>query len=253
VVNSKFHVSKVLHGPVIGEELRKWPLMHGTLQTQQELEDIRRSGLIATKPKVNSFDYDYELGRINFVFLAPASFRLNYGFGCGSVLVDSAILQRKDLRFSDRDLGEAVDCLKILAQGHGYCGAARETDTLLHLLEQEKSTLPDFCPEDVVKQVIRSQKFKDYCSKNYDLTETEFFKSVEAQAKSFSLSLERYFVRGGTWRLQEEILVPRTIEPEFLLGYWDGRCWVEWRKATDPHARDRVEVWLQAAHDWHAG
>ena len=169
-MNAGSDIRKLLSDPVVAEELRKWPLMHGTLETGPELEGIRRAGLITGKSKANSFDYDREIGRTNFVFLAPATFHLNYGYGRGSVLVDSAILQREDLRFSDRDLGEVVDCLKILAAGHGYCGAASETDTLVHLLEEEKATSPESYPDDLVSQVIRGQEFSNYCCRNYELT-----------------------------------------------------------------------------------
>ena len=140
-MNHVIDARAVVQRPVAAEELRKWPLMHGTLCTGAELEEIRREGLIAVTRNLNSFDYDHELGRTDFVFLAPASFRLNYGFGLGGVLVDSAVLQRSDLDFSDNDLGAVVECLKILSEGHGYCGAVKNPDALgcFVKLQQEQS------------------------------------------------------------------------------------------------------------------
>jgi len=242
----EFDIGAVMRGPVVADELRKWPLMHGTLQTGRELEDIRQGGLIATKPKLNPLPFGEELGLANFVFLAPASFRLNYGYSLGAILVDPAVLQRQDLRFSDRDLGDVIDFLTILSEGHGYCGRAKETDTLAHLLEREKMTSPESLPDEWIREVLRSREFAGYCSRNYHLTEADFFERIEAEACSFPISLREYFAR-SVWFLREEILVPRVVESEFLLGYWNVHCWREWRKARTRETQIRLEEWLKVA------
>ena len=73
-------LGRIIRQPVTATELRKWPLMHGTLAYGKELEDIKSNGLIAGRIS-NSNVYDEMLGRKEFVFLAPATFRLQYGLG----------------------------------------------------------------------------------------------------------------------------------------------------------------------------
>ena len=97
--------------------------MHGTTQYGEELEKIRRNGL-AAGVAVNSFDYDTELGRTECVFLAPASFRFNYGFGSG-ILVDPEVVRKPGVHCSDQDVGNAVECIKIWLDDGDCCGLTR--------------------------------------------------------------------------------------------------------------------------------
>jgi len=249
-MNIAIDVRSILQQPVVAEELRKWPLMHGTLCPREELEHMKIEGLIAGKAAPNSFDYDRELGRTNSVFLAPASFRMNYGFGVGSVFVDAALLSnRRDLRFSDLDVGSAVECLKIVCE-HGeqnYCGDARDVTRLAELVRQQKVVSPTLHCRDLVLEIVHTDSFTRYYDECYKVTEAVFFKSIEEEAKSRRANLYQYFARTGLWSLHEEILAPVFVEPQYLLGDWDGRCWTEWRKASTPDVQYRLQAWLEAA------
>ena len=230
--------------------------MHGTLRTGGALERIRKEGLLAPlaeRVSTNSFDYDRKLGRTNFVFLAPASFRLNYSLGVGAVLVDSAILSRRtDLHFSDQDIGDAIECLKILWEDgdEAYGGRAKDVETLSQLVKRYKAKAPKPYTDEAVTDIIQTQDFADYCCRNYELSEAELLKRIEDEAKSWQFSLHRYFSRLGSWPLKEEVLVPDKVAPEFLLGYWDRRCWAEWNKARDADAQVRLYAWLEAAANY---
>ena len=105
-------------------------------------------------------------------------------------------------------------------------------------------------PYEIVKLIIRSQEFADYWSRNYRLTKEELFKRIENEANAFRFSLHEYFARSGIWPLHEEVLVPKAVRPEHLLGHWDGQRWTEWTKASTPEVQSRLEVWIEAARDF---
>lgn len=236
----------LMRQPVAAQELKKWPLMHGTRCTGQELQQIRQAGLIAGRANSNSNDYDYELGRTGFVFLALASFLGNYGFGC-AVLVDSAVLGGTDLRFSDQDVRVAVDCLKILVEDgrDNYCGAAKDVESLQNIVEAQGSRASDVTDEQLLMKIIRSPEFRMYYRRHYELSEVDFWRSVETAHAG--RSLYEFFGRCNDPLLQEEILVSKQVDPELLLGYWDGSCWTEWRKASTHYVQQRLQAWIDAA------
>jgi hypothetical protein len=242
-MNSVSDTHVLMRQPLVAEELRKWPLMHGTDRTGQELEQIRREGLVAGSAS-NSQDYDRELGRTDFVFLTLASFLVNYGW-C-AILVDSAVLERKDLGFSDQDVRVAIDCLKILIEDGRdvYCGEAKNVDGLYRIVEAQRGATSDANGEQLFAKVICSPEFKTHYHQHYELSEVDFWQHVQKAYKG--RLLYDFFCRSNDPWLQEEISVPK-VEPELLLGYWDGSHWVEWRKASTPDVQHRLQAWIDTA------
>ena len=225
------------------DELVRWPLMHGTLAYGDELNGIKANGLIAGRA-TNSYNYDEAVGRNACVFLAPATFRLQYGFGRSSILIDPLILARKGLRCSDRDVGEVFDALRIITKNpKNYVGDAREPSSLEEFVVEVKTKCGVKDPEETALAVFRSERFKQYVSRNYEFTVDELFRQIERGAGT--MTLRKYFSRTSLWK--EEILVPKAVEPDYLLGHWDGRDWTEWKRPVSQETQARVEAWLEAA------
>jgi hypothetical protein len=124
---------------------------------------------------------------------------------------------------------------------------AKGVGTLKSLMDAQKAVLPDGYRKELLMEVVRCKQFKDYYSRNYQIPAAELFKHVEDEARSWKLSMQQYFMRTGIWPLHEEILVPRLVEPELLLGHWDGQYWTEWRKSSSPDGQVRLEAWIQTA------
>lgn len=245
-------VAHMLEQPLRADELKKWPLMHGSDTTAEGLADMRRNGLISGRG-TNSYGYDEALGRTKRVFLAPSSFRLNYGYGGCAILVDPAILSRRsDLRFSHRDIGEAIECLHIILE-HGnansYCGQARDVPRLARLVSTKQSAVADMPWREAVAEIARDPEFQSYYATNYLLSEQEFFARIEGRATECSCALRGYFSRNSMWPT-EEILVPNRIETEFLLGHWNGRQWTKWNEPSSADVEARLEAWLASARQW---
>src|SRR3990170_1004403 len=95
---------------VLSDELRLWPLVHGSFRLPDTATIIRGAGLQAPGSRCkggNTFSYDEALGRNNYVFLAPANLKGNYGFGT-FLLVDPLILQEPGVGFAIYDVGEIL-------------------------------------------------------------------------------------------------------------------------------------------------
>lgn len=241
----------MLKGTFDALEIARWPLMHGTTQYGEGLERIRRNGL-AAGAAVNSFDYDRELGRTGYVFLAPASFRFNYGFGAG-ILVDPEVVLTPGVHCSDQDIGNAVECVKIWLDD-GDCGGltrdrVKKIDVLQQIVDAHRAQ-PDN-PIDsseglTALQIVASASFRAYYAEHYSMSPESLFRVIADTAAREGYSLRRYFGRTVLWDLTEEILVPRKVEPYYLLGHWDGTEWREWAQAKSPDTRDRLRRWLDA-------
>ncbi len=222
-------------------ELRKWPLTHGSGAHPDDFASIRKDGLLAGR-KRNSYAYDVALDRTDSVFFSTASFRCDYGFGCG-FLIDPAILRNGGLQFSDCDIGNAYDCVRITLDDGEYCGrGVKEQKLLLDLIERQREALGG-TDDKAALALIGSDVFNEYYKRFYSLTDTFFFETIEAHARSGKYSLFNYFNRTGMWPLNEEISIRGRLAPEYILGYWDG-SWQQWTVATESETTERVSNWL---------
>ena len=104
------------------DELRLWPLMHGSLTLYENFEKIRELGLKAPmsgEKGLNTFNYDIALGRNDYVFLAPV--RITGGYGWGSfLLIDPEIIVKLGVRFSIRDIGELITQIHLYLANCSY-------------------------------------------------------------------------------------------------------------------------------------
>ena len=236
--------SALLSAPISADELEKWPLMHGTVAWayEEKRENIRLTGLHCNKGNPNSFRPDSELGRTGYVFLAPSTFRFNYSFRTGGILVDPSILKLDGNLYCDQDAGSAFECLKIELDCGQYCGrGAKEVATLLAIARALPKQEDEFI-DDLVSRAISTKAFGEYYIRNYHRSKGELFDSIVAHAAG--KTLYEYFGRAPGWGLNEEISVPNSVRPEYLLGYCSGRTFTQWNEPSNPEAKERLHAWL---------
>jgi hypothetical protein len=239
-------IPELLGGAVEANDLRKWPLTHGTTADVADLGVIREKGLVAG-PGTNSRWFDEELGRTTSVFVAPANTRFNYGYGKG-ILVDPAVLQQPGVQFASQDVFEVVECLKVLLEysTEDYAGPAKGVDTLDRIVAMERTAVRDEPIEAALQRIVRSEAFKEYYYSQHLLREETFFKEIEEAARPTGLNMAQYFNR-TFWPPLSEIFIPRQVSPAYLLGYWDGWQWTPWANPSED-MRDHLEayIWLLA-------
>jgi hypothetical protein len=235
--------------PVNPDELRKWPLIHGSLALSSAIESIRHTGLVApgkARKGINSSSEDAELGRTNYVFLAPVSFRRNYGLGT-FMLVDPRVLQKRGIRFTRFDIVKAIEYIHLSVYGMiPSPWKVEKPDALTEVINSELPSCPE--TEDETTWIIRSKKFKDYYQNFYFHTEDEFFGQIATEAESLGYKMSDYFNRTISWAFDEEIMVPDCVGPEYLLGYWNRREWVDWTPSGEAETRLRVALFIDAFH-----
>jgi hypothetical protein len=222
-------------------ELRKWPLMHGTTNCcEEDIKSMQTVGLIA-KYKTNSFWYDAALERTQYVFVKPPNFSWPYGLGKG-LLVDPSVLQKPDILFFDQDIGEAVDFTKIIVDGGEYCGVDIRSESKLRELIS-KAAQPagksHLTADQITEQIVCSREFYEYYRKDFCLSSEEFFRAIEQIADQRLFS---YFGRDNMHT--EEIEVRGIIDPKYLLGFWNGERWFQWREASTEDTRYRVKEFI---------
>ena len=233
----------IFNSSFTGAELQKWPLMHGTWVERQVVDKICVEGLRAGS-KENSFPYDDALGRSDWVFLSTASFRFNYGNGLG-FLIDPAILTDADVVFSYQDIGEAYRY--VLRTIRGEQPDARhviEPAILDRIINKVYIANESEYFEHSTVRVMRSDQFLEYYKQHYSIAQSNFFTAIEDTARGRSWTLFYYFNR-TLWPLSEEIRTHIRIKPDFLLGYWNGSSWEEWKTAKEPQTRRLVQQWIQ--------
>jgi hypothetical protein len=239
-----------MEGTVASEELRRWPLMHGTLADSVELEEMRIRGLTSPAGRrekaTSSTPFDVALGRTQHVFLAPLSFRGNYGFGA-FILVDPVVLEKEDVWFADQDIKEAIECIKVhVSGGSPIFWRVKSEDSLKRIIASEFSHKDGRSLEEMTMPIVCSQAFRTYYDQFYRLDDDSFFKTIQTAAEAEAYTLIDYFNRTGLWPLEEEILVPDRVEPEYLLGYWNGGNWTRWASATSSETQQRTQRFIDA-------
>lgn len=240
----------MMNETVEAEQLKLWPLMHGSYSLYgEQLENARKDGLLSGS-RTNSCDYDEILGRTEYVFVAPATFRFNYG-GAG-ILIDPLILERRtDIRYSDQDIESAITCTKVWLEGGDCCGNARTrtkayedlkriVEPYVPAISEKQYRVPD---RELLLSVVQSAAFLKYYEQYYAIDSATFFSTIEAVARRNECSIFDYFNRKGLWPLSEEILIPNCIEPEYLLGFWDG-TWTIWNEPQNTETKQRLTEFL---------
>jgi hypothetical protein len=132
--------------------------------------------------------------------------------------------------------------LKIELDGGQYCGrAAKEVATLVEIAR----TLPreaDECIDDLVSRAINTKAFGEYYIRNYHRSKRELLDSIVARARGNTHY--EYFGRIPGWGLSEEISVPNSVGPEYLLGYCNGKIFTQWNEPSDAETEERLHAWL---------
>lgn len=237
-------------------ELRKWPLIHGSPTMSSNLHAIRNNGLLSpseTGGGLNSFDYDRILGRTEYVYLSVPRLRGNYGLG-SFILVDPRVLELSGVTCALYDVGEVVLQVERLSEdpSHQLPEWIEDPTWLRNLvLERRECIRRELHEQDIpyeyvqllleqctVKNVVASSEFRDYAAKHL-MNPDRFYAALEdrytEQEYTFTMFLNRTHVVLG-----EEILVPRRVEPHYLLGYWDRQQWHQWVESADNEISARV-------------
>lgn len=234
-------------------ELRLWPLRHGSVKLHEYHNVIRQTGLHApdiNKKGVNTFSYDKILCRNNYIYLEPP--RLQGGYGLNSfLLVDPAVLQKSGVRFAIRDIGMIIAQIQLFISDPSYKFPRWiiEPTLLEEIISTEfkgrrMSNLGKWVLEpDIKERLFGSEAFKMYVDRYY-LSENEFFAAIGQKLRELNYTLKMYLGRDQYWPLSEEILIPEGVDPEYLLGYWDGEQYNEWAIAKNGGTANRTKYFI---------
>jgi hypothetical protein len=236
-----------------GAELGLWPLVHGSHNLGDFLDDIRTRGL-QPGSDTNSYAYDQALGRTKFVFLQPG--RSGRGYGLGNlVVVDPEVLALPGVKGSVRDIGEVVRQSEWLLDSpeRELPGWIRDPDRLRALVEEQRLKAIQAADSMGVAQIIRdvwvSQKalellvaaaaFLDY-TQAYFLPPTDFLDELARVYRDKGNSVDEFIDRDNL-TTTEELLVPGGIQPRWLLGCRLDGAWQPWKVPERREVATRLE------------
>jgi hypothetical protein len=89
------------------------------------------------------------------------------------------------------------------------------------------------------KSVVSSPEFGLYAD-GYLMEPNVFFSALAAWYSETGFSLRDFIEPRGNWPA-EEVIVPRAVGPQYLLGYRSGGVWHPWRKPMAHHVAERLE------------
>lgn len=240
-------------------ELALWPLVHGSLFLDNNVDSIRVNGLRAPGAvgrAINSFDYDRVLGRTEFVFLSPV--RISGGYGLGSViLVDPAAMLLPGVRGALHDVGNVVRQVDRLANDpeHELPEWVLAPNILRRIVEDqsrrtERRAILEGVPPELRRSwvesrthesVISSTEFSEYAD-SYLMEPGAFFSALAATYSDAGHSICD-FIQRGNWT-DEEILVPSAVPPDYLLGYRSDGAWHHWGGPSSSEIDERLSELL---------
>ena len=240
---------RLLDRPVTGSEFQKWPLVHGSFTLYKHHRLICEEGLLApsqSEIRLNTRNEDILLGREKYVFTAPL--RLKNGYGDDRfILIDPAVLSKLGVRCVLYDVFLLVRDIKNIASGlcipplfHSWIS---EPDQLRGLIEavmkeveatelsgdEDEHLLHAIIEDRTIKRFLPSEAFSRFWS-DYEPALDDFFTIIADECVKRNMNLRGYAVRDHVWELSEEIMIPEQVEPQYLLGYWNGGNWEAWSK-----------------------
>lgn len=235
---------------VTASELRKWPLVHGSLGLKDDWPLFRERGIRVRGGQSKGFNsnrLDAATGRDRYIFAQP--FRISGGYGYGSyLLLNPMILNRPGVKCLLQDpqttifghLLPAIMC--YLEQG------ADDWNFEPGLLPVISDAVGRLAPKgrvgwsDVEREIVRRPAQLRALLGSLEVSANDFFSAIESRAKRQGLRFSSFVRRGAEW--EEEILVPTTIGPEDILGLVHLGGWTPLSSAPDRETQLRVDRFL---------
>lgn len=232
---------------VDANELRLWPLVHGSGTLYKNHENIKINGLKAhvgsDRKALNTFSYDISLKRNEYIFLAPARLSGGYGFGSFILIDPLVVIGNEGVKFLLRDIGDLISQIDIYLSGNSYTFpdwviepeifenliiAAFSTDSIENFKKSSKNLAKWVTDPNIKNRLYNSEQFKSYAEKYY-LNSNKFFAAIENKSVELGFTFTNYLERNiMNWPYSEEILIPSEISPNLLLGYYNGNSWTKW-------------------------
>jgi len=180
---------------------------------------------------------------------------LRGGYGLGqAIFVDPTVLLLPGVTCALYDIGEVVRHAGYLVDDprRAFPAWILEPQVLRAIVEKHRERIEHLAaskgvPRDlhqlwveqhVTRSIVASPEFSEY-SARYTLEPRLF---LDALVKQFgpALSLRAFLERQGSF--ESEVLVPRAIEPRYLLGYRKGAVWHSWNSPTSPEVAERLQA-----------
>jgi hypothetical protein len=93
--------------------------------------------------------------------------------------------------------------------------------------------------EDHLVRVLQTEQFGKHYQEHYPQKPAQLYERIENSAHGRTLF--DYFNRTSPRGLSEEIMIPRVIEAQCLLGYWNNGKFTQWHQAATQAAQERLE------------
>jgi hypothetical protein len=240
-------------------DLRKLPLIHGSLTFSKTWERIATEGLVASaRTSGNSFRWDHALGRRPFVFLQPATVNMSYGMG-DIVLVDPMILETPGVCCLLHDPAWPEGWYQLLDRCLMF-GKERLKDTIADYIRDEQlaavilkaaekvAHTSEVEWPDAMRVALLAADCLPQLYENQLIDPNVFYELLAAECKSCEFSVSDFLNRNeSSWGLQEEICVPERVPPIFILGRLTRS---KWRPVLEPYHADEdtglfLSTWRQ--------
>jgi hypothetical protein len=228
------------------KDVEQLPLIHGSYSLSENLESIRKIGLIP-KHSRNITPIDRCVRKQDCVFLRVARTFTN---GDGELLmVDPSILENGDIQYYPLDL-EAI-CNEILHyiqnQRNILSAQIKNRELLLRIMDNTRKQLA--LPESMVDikkanklydTMVESSAFSEYL-RSYLITKNEMYRLLALKWKNNGCNASDFFFRhpfSQEWEVNEEICVPKKIEPRHILGFWNRQKYFDFGIPVSPRKKE---------------
>jgi hypothetical protein len=233
-------------------KIKNIPFVHGGFNLSDHLNSILRNGLIPIGRNIKPIDK--AAGNGNCVSLRLA--RIHGHFGNGEILiVNPDISNPPGVRFYTRELYGIGNDIRRYLQNTKFerPDSICRIDELIAIISSvaEKIGLqgPPFENSDqVFNELLRSPEFCLYLS-SYALSKDEFYNIFEEKCRLNSCTLKEFFKRipySNMWLINEDICVPNVINPEYILGSWDGKKFTDYKRNLHSSTQKMFEKFIIA-------
>lgn len=220
--------------------IRDIPFVHGSFDLSNKLNSILKKGLLPTGRNIK--EIDKVAGNKNCVSLRIA--RINANFGNGELLiVNPDISNKSGVRFYANEIfGIGNDIRRYI-----YENKFERKDRILQI-DNLKKIIASLSVDsnNSFEKLICSPEFKSYLS-IYILSKDEFYKIFEEKCRKNNINIEDFFKRipsSEMWRVNEDICIPDAIEPKYILGYWNGKTYLDFKRNVSASTNNNITKFI---------
>jgi hypothetical protein len=217
-------------------DFKSMPVIHGGYNLKEDLESILSNGL-RVKSTSNITNVDRLVQKENCVFFRYGQF-CTYGNG-EILIVDPQVVVDKQTKIFEQDVEGVYNEIRKYLLNPSY----RVQQYTKNLPAVRREFIDIFQGQDV-NRFLESAWFVNYL-KSYSTDWSSLVTTFVSKFKNSSATLCDFFNRHPfdlEWNINEEICIPESVEPKYILAYWDKTNFYKFRDGIASETQQMLRV-----------